>query len=291
MNCVRLRITVKEKWTYSRKNVLACKSENGRANEAYKNDRQPQCSRRTQALRLVRDDISSWLEETIQETFLSKRRLCWTVICEKCPGSSFLTVKQPLITTSYFSIMTEGKFDLKLILEFDGSASGPSIIKWMEKAELVCKMCQVKHMELIIPLRLMGGAFTVFQQLKEEDKRDFERIKAALYTAFAVDGFMAFDQFVERWLHHGNLVDVYLAELRRLLVLFGGISDQGLACTWWKVFFMPQCAWMDYRSTSNWLEHKLAWKIIQLRWDWLLQPFKQYKMRLSRLTVGTCMIS
>ena len=126
--------------------------------------------------------------------------------------------------------MTEGKFDLKLIPEFDGSASGLSVVEWMEKAELVCKMCQVKHMEFIIPLRLMDGAFTIFQQLKEEDKRDFDWIKAALCTAFAVDGFMAFDQFVNRRLHHGESVDVYLAELRRLSVLFEGISDQGLAC-------------------------------------------------------------
>ena len=67
----------------------------------------------------------------------------------------------------------------------------------------------------------MSGAFAVFQQLKEEDKRDFNWIKGALYTAFAADGFMAFDQFVEQQLHHGESVDVYLAELRRLSVLFG----------------------------------------------------------------------
>ena len=65
--------------------------------------------------------------------------------------------------------MIEGKFDLKLIPEFDGSASGPSVVEWMEKAELVCKMYQVKHIEFIIPLRLRGGAFTVFQRLKEEE--------------------------------------------------------------------------------------------------------------------------
>ena len=76
----------------------------------------------------------------------------------------------------------------------------------------------------------MGGAFAVFHQLKEEDKREFDRIKAALYTAFVADRFMAFDQFAERRLHHGESVDVYQAELRRLLVLFGGISDQGRAC-------------------------------------------------------------
>ena len=146
------------------------------------------------------------------------------MIREKCPGSSFLTVKRPLITTSYFVIKTEGKF------EFDSSASEPSVVEWMEKAELVCKMCQVKHIELAIPLRLMGGAFIVFQQLKEEDKRDFDQIKDALHTTFATDGFMTFDQFVKRRLHHGESVDVYLAVLRRLSVLFGGISDQGLVC-------------------------------------------------------------
>ena len=43
----------------------------------------------------------------------------------------------------------------------------------------------------------MGGAFIVFQQLKEEGKRDFDLIKAAIYTTFAADGFMAFDQFVK----------------------------------------------------------------------------------------------
>ena len=126
--------------------------------------------------------------------------------------------------------MTEGKFDHKLIPEFDGSASGPSVVEWMEKAELVCKMYQAKHRELTIPLRLMGGAFAVFHQLKEEDKMDFDRIKAALFTAFAADGFMAFDQFAERWIYLGESVDVYLAELQRLLGLFGGISNQSLAC-------------------------------------------------------------
>ena len=70
------------------------------------------------------------------------------------------------------------------------------------------------------PLKTDGWCFTVFQQLKEEDKRGFDRIKAVLYTASAEDGFMAFDQFVKRRLYHGE--SVYLAELRRLSVLFGG---------------------------------------------------------------------
>ena len=30
---------------------------------------------------------------------------------------------------------------------FDGSEFGPSVVEWIEKVELVCKMCQVKHPE------------------------------------------------------------------------------------------------------------------------------------------------
>lgn len=69
-------------------------------------------------------------------------------------------------TTSYFvlpiSIMLEGKFNMKLIPGFDGLASGLSVVKWVEKSELVCKMCIVKHLEHIISLRLLGGAFGVY---------------------------------------------------------------------------------------------------------------------------------
>lgn len=50
--------------------------------------------------------------------------------------------------------MLEGKFDKKIIPEFDGSVSGPSVVKWVEKAELVYKMCSVKQLEQIILLRL-----------------------------------------------------------------------------------------------------------------------------------------
>lgn len=41
---------------------------------------------------------------------------------------------------------------------------------------------------------------------------------------------MAYGQFAERRLRPGESVDVYLAELRKLSVLFGGMSDHGLSC-------------------------------------------------------------
>ena len=211
---------------------------------------------------------------------------------------SWIKLSDCWVTPDYyklFQLQAEGKFDLKLIPEFV-SASRPSVVEWMEKAELVSKMCQVKHMDFIIPLRLMGGAFTVFQQLKEEDKRYFNQIKAALYTAFAADRFMAFDLFVERWLHHGESVDVYLAELRRLSVLFGGISDQGLACVFaWglpdqmKSFLCASTrmdglsidqllAWAWASIKDNTIEAGLAVAAVQATWVWLgLFGFMAYR--------------
>ena len=57
-----------------------------------------------------------------------------------------------------------------------------------------------------------------------------QKVKDALKAAFAVDPFVAYEQFVSRKLRAGELPDVFLAELRRLAPLFGGMSDKGLAC-------------------------------------------------------------
>ena len=85
-------------------------------------------------------------------------------------------------------------------------------------------------MESFIPLRLTGGAFAVYQQLPDADKRDSGKITKALQTAFAVDSFTAYEQFVGRRLHPGETVDVFLAELRRLAVPFGRLCDNMLSC-------------------------------------------------------------
>ena len=91
----------------------------------------------------------------------------------------------------------------------------------------------------MIPLRLSGGAFAEYQQLSAEEKQNYERIKAALYKAFAIDPATAWEQFEARTLHPGETVDVYLAELT---VLFGwtaraglGIQISGGAPNWSKV--------------------------------------------------------
>ena len=118
------------------------------------------------------------------------------------------------------------RFDLKLIPEFDGSTP---VLDWVEKVELHCLLSGVKSIEHVIPLRLYGGAFTVYQQLSAEEKQNYERIKAALHKAFAIDPATAWEQFEARTLHPGETVYVYLAELTKLTVLFSGLPERALA--------------------------------------------------------------
>ena len=123
----------------------------------------------------------------------------------------------------------ETNFDLKLIPEFDGSGT-QSVVEWIEKLELVCKLRKVKSVADVLPLRLTGGAFAVYLQLPEKDRASADKIKEALKTAFAVDPYEAYEQFIGRKLRAGEPPDVYLAELRRLSSLFGVLADKALTC-------------------------------------------------------------
>ena len=70
------------------------------------------------------------------------------------------------------------RFDLKLILEFDGSPTGPSVVEWFEKAERIYRLCKIKEFALVIPLRLTKGAYAMYRQLG--DDAGLEEIKQAL---------------------------------------------------------------------------------------------------------------
>ena len=144
---------------------------------------------------------------------------------------------------------------MRLIQEFSGDAT-LNVVEWLEKAELVCNLRGIAHLESVIPLRLSGGAFAVYQQLPDADKRDSGNITKALRTAFAVDSFTAYEQFVGRRLQPGETVDVFLAELRRLAVPFGGLSDKLLACTF--VAGLPDTVKQLLRAGSRMDELPLA---------------------------------
>ena len=85
---------------------------------------------------------------------------------------------------------TGGDMDLRLVPEFDGASQ--DVAEWIDKLELVCRLKGVENQENVIPLRLTGGAFSVYQQLDDDCKKDAKKIKEALITAFAADKFSAF---------------------------------------------------------------------------------------------------
>ena len=104
--------------------------------------------------------------------------------------------------------MVDSAMELRLIPEFSGDST-QNVVEWLEKAELVCKLRSVAHLESVIPLRLTGGAFAVYQQLPDADKQDIGKITKALRIAFAVDSFTAYEPFVGRRLQHEETVDVF----------------------------------------------------------------------------------
>lgn len=115
----------------------------------------------------------------------------------------------------------EPLFDLKLIPEFNGSASDLAVVEWMEKLELVCRLCGVKSLEHVIFLRLMNRTFTVYQQLDDKARCNIDQIKTALVIVFATRSFMVYRQ-IKRHLWYSKSVDVYLAGLKKLVFLLCG---------------------------------------------------------------------
>ena len=160
-------------------------------------------------------------------------------------------------TTSYFGIMA---FDLKHISLFDGSDSGQLIVEWFEKAELICRLSGVKHIECVVPMHLSSGTYAVYQQLSKEKHTDIECIKTTLYTAFALDPFATLKQFAVHHLQPGETVNIFLVELRRFAVLFGGMLDQCLQCAFIAGLseHAEELLWVSYQMEDLDLSHVLA---------------------------------
>lgn len=153
-------------------------------------------------------------------------------------------------------------FDVRLIPEFDGSPS-QSVTEWFEKLELVCRLRKVEDVACVIPLRLSGGAFAVYLQLPDEDKKSVAKVKAALLAAFAMDPFAAYDEFSCRKLRSGESPDVFLADLWRLASLFGGVPEKAMMCAF--VAGLPESVRQLLRASSRLGELSLNQVLVQAR--------------------------
>lgn len=117
-------------------------------------------------------------------------------------------------------------FDVRLIPEYDGTAD---VVEWVTRTEMLCQLRGVAF-ESVLPLRLTGGAFAVWSQLPDPSRSSPTAVRDALYAAFALDQYAAYEAFAARRLRPSESADVYLADLRRLSALFGGIPERALAC-------------------------------------------------------------
>lgn len=118
--------------------------------------------------------------------------------------------------------------DIRLIPEFDGASQ--DVVEWLEKLELICRIRGIHGLHNVLPLRLTGGAFAVYMQLPATDKVSYTKLKESLISAFSTDKFLAYEQFITRKIRIDESADVYLADLRRLATLIGGMTDSALTC-------------------------------------------------------------
>ncbi|KFD51336.1 hypothetical protein M514_07741 [Trichuris suis] len=81
----------------------------------------------------------------------------------------------------------------------------------------------------VIGVKLTGAAFDVYDQMPIEDQSNPEKVTERLLADCAPDPFMAFQEFKVRRLRDGETPDAFLAALRRLAQLAGGVSDTALA--------------------------------------------------------------
>ena len=119
----------------------------------------------------------------------------------------------------------------------------------------MCEMCGVHNIERVLPLRLRGGALSVYRWLTHDQREDLQQ-----HMAFALDPFVAFDTFVSRCLLPGETVDEYLGDLQDLAHLIErNTSDQWLSCAF--VSGLPSPVRRQLRGSSG-MEHMTLEEIL-----------------------------
>ena len=111
-----------------------------------------------------------------------------------------------------FTMATSTKVDTsKLISMFDGSGD---LAAWIAKVELVAKLTKVEDKALFLPLYLEGGALSLYLELREEERTDYNLLTKALTRAYCDSEFAAYSKFrAMKWT--GGAVDEYSNEIRK----------------------------------------------------------------------------
>lgn len=133
-----------------------------------------------------------------------------------------------------------------VINRFDGLSD---FSEWVKKLELVASLQGVKELESFLPLFLTGHAFTVYDGLSAEDKKDYAVIKAGLLKAFSLDKYSAYERFVTRRLEPGEPVDIYLSSLQQLgRLVTPSMSDEWMKCAF--IAGLPQDVKIQMKSAA-----------------------------------------
>ena len=129
------------------------------------------------------------------------------------------------------------------------------MVEWLDKVDLVCELRKITDVATVIPLRLTGSAFAVYQQMPKDKKSKLSEIKQELVAAFASNIFVAYEQFIGRKLKLGESPDVFLANLRSLAERFGGVPNKVLLCAF--VNGLPEGARQALRAGASLEDMKL----------------------------------
>lgn len=108
-----------------------------------------------------------------------------------------------------------------LVKSYEDNKISGDFNEWCDKLELVAKLQKITELVSFMPLFLSGPAFAVYKQLADNVKADYTLLKKAMSLAFCESNYSAYDQLRARCLGDGETVDVYLADLRRLIALIG----------------------------------------------------------------------
>ena len=106
--------------------------------------------------------------------------------------------------------------------------------EWVSKFELACELRNMNDgRHKLLPMFLEGSAFAVYKQLPAPKRDDYIQLRDALIRSFSEDCFTAYGSLQGRILRSGESVDVYLADLKRLISLCqkGDIPQGILLCS------------------------------------------------------------